>query len=128
MKHIGYSLIALLTAVAAARAQTSDLAISFNYPTNGAVFQSPAYLGVSATESSNTIITAEFFANGQTVRGLPPPSEADDGRTPTTDLQSNNHCPAKTHNVELVIGRSFYPTNTTPGPILNPAIAQRSRE
>ena len=49
----------------------------------------------------------EFFANGQTVRGLPPPSEADDGRTPTTDLQSNNHCPAKTHNVELVIGRSF---------------------
>jgi hypothetical protein len=70
----------------------------------------------------------EFFANGQTVRGLPPPSEADDGRTPTTDLQSNNHCPAKTHNVELVTGRSFYRTNTTPGPILNPAIAPLSRE
>ena len=67
MKYIGYSFIALLTALVAARAQTSDLAIAFNYPTNGAAFQVPAYLRVTATESSNTILTAEFFANGQSI-------------------------------------------------------------
>jgi hypothetical protein len=67
MKHISYLFIALSTAFLAARAQGSDLTISFAYPTNGAVFQSPNYLQVTATESSNTIVSAEFFANGESI-------------------------------------------------------------
>src|SRR4051794_23696350 len=67
MKYIRVSFIALLKGFVAARAQASDLAISFAYPTNGGVFQSPNYLQVIATESSNTIVSAEFFANGQSI-------------------------------------------------------------
>jgi len=67
MKHIGHSFIALLAAIVVARAQTSDLAIVFNNPTNGAALQSPVYLNATATESSNTILTAEFFVNGQSI-------------------------------------------------------------
>jgi hypothetical protein len=67
VKHISYLFIAFLTAFLAARAQGSDLAISFSNPTNGAVFQSPTYLQVTATESSNTIVSAEFFANGESI-------------------------------------------------------------
>lgn len=67
MKHIGCIFIALLTALTAAFAQGSDLAISFAHPTDGAVFQSPTYLQVNCTESSNTILYAEFFANGQSI-------------------------------------------------------------
>ena len=67
MKRIGHSLIALLTALAAARAQTSDLFIGFDFPTNGAAFQAPTYLAVTSHESSNTIVSAEFFANGQSI-------------------------------------------------------------
>jgi hypothetical protein len=67
MKHIVRSFIALLAALVTVHAQSSDLAIAFNYPTNGAAFQSPANLGVTATESSNTIVSAEFFANGQSI-------------------------------------------------------------
>ncbi len=67
MKHIGHSFIALLIALFAAHAQASDLATAFTSPTNGAVFPSPEYLTVTATESSNTIVSAEFFANGQSI-------------------------------------------------------------
>ena len=69
MKHIGHTFIALLTAffAAHAHAQTSDLQIAFTTPVNGAVLQSPITLNVIAAESSNTIVTAEFFANGQSL-------------------------------------------------------------
>jgi len=67
MKHIGYSFIALLAALVAARAQTSDLQIAFTNPLNGAVFHPPINLNVLAAESSNTIVTAEFFANGESL-------------------------------------------------------------
>jgi hypothetical protein len=63
--HLSIALLAFLAMHA--HAQTSDLAIAFGYPTNGAAFLSPAYLGVTATESSNTIVSAEFFANGQSI-------------------------------------------------------------
>jgi len=67
MKHLGYIFIGLLTAFTAVGARASDLAVSFAHPTNGADFQSPTYLQVTATESSNTILYAEFFANGQSI-------------------------------------------------------------
>jgi len=67
MKHIGRLFIALLVALVTARAQASDLAIAFDYPIDGATFQSPSNLGVTAIESSNTILSAEFFANGQSI-------------------------------------------------------------
>lgn len=67
MKHIVCTLITFFTALTAAFAQGSDLAISFGHPTNGEAFQSPNYLQVNCTESSNTILYAEFFANGQSI-------------------------------------------------------------
>ena len=67
MKPISFLFIALLAALTTASAQTSDLAISFVHPTNGAAIQSPTYLQVNCTESSNTILYAEFFANGESL-------------------------------------------------------------
>jgi hypothetical protein len=67
MKHISYSFIAIFTAFLTARAQGSDLAVGIDYLTNGAVIQTPTYLRVTATESSNTIVSAEFFANGESI-------------------------------------------------------------
>jgi len=67
MKPISFIFAALLAALTTASAQTSDLAISFVHPTNGAAIQSPNYLQVTCTESSNTILYAEFFANGESL-------------------------------------------------------------
>jgi hypothetical protein len=69
MKSIVHFSIALLTVFIAAqvRAGTSDLSISFNYPTNGQTVVGPLFLQASAGESSNTVVSVEYFADGQSI-------------------------------------------------------------
>jgi hypothetical protein len=67
MKSIVHFSIALLTAFAATHVQASDLAISFISPTNGQIALSPLLLQTNPSESSNRVVSVEYFVDGQSV-------------------------------------------------------------
>jgi hypothetical protein len=59
--------VLILLAASRGRAQTSDLAVSFVSPTNGQTVVGPLILQAKATESSNRVLTVEYFAGGQSI-------------------------------------------------------------
>lgn len=89
MQRILHFSIILLTMLvgAQAQAQTSDLTVSFLSLTNGEIIPAPLLLQVTLTESSNRVVSVEYFANGQSIGVtsnfmvfLPPP------KTPASPL------------------------------------------
>ncbi len=59
--------VLMLLGAARGRAQTSDLTVSFTSPTNGQVVVASLLLQATPTESSNRVLTVEYFANGQSI-------------------------------------------------------------
>jgi hypothetical protein len=72
MKSIVHFSIALLAVfvITHAQAQSNDLSINFYTPINGQTVTTPVWLTSEASESANTSLTVEYFANGQSLGAI----------------------------------------------------------